>query len=463
MAGKYQSPSKKKPGVLIILAIVLVACVCTIVVRKLSQDKAPTKPEPQSADVSVDITPGQTETEPPETEVPPTEPHTKLATATIGATGDLLLHDTVIKSGYDRETKTYNYDDIFTWFTKYVSRVDYAAANLEVTLNSNDNGFPYSGYPCFNSPDAIVDAAKNAGFDLLLTANNHTYDMGWSGFTRTQEVIEDRELDHVGSRLKAEDKSYLIREINDIKVAMTCYTYCTGYTGKGGFMLNGIALSLEASELVNAYHYRYLDRFYDKLSGEIGQMKADGAEAIVMFIHWGTEYKTKPNEYQLEISQKLCDLGVDVIVGNHAHVVQPVELLTSRTDENHRTLCLYSTGNSIANIRRSGKFPPHAEDGMFFTFTFAKYSDGSVLVESAEVLPTWVWTGLDEKGYKKFRIMAMDPDTDWKTEMNLDEELTAFCEESIDRTNAIVGEGLAAANTWFAEKQAEKETALGIR
>ena len=465
MPGKYQRAPKKKGGIGVLMVLVLLLIGCVLGGWLLKRAQIPSEDTLQNITLPTEVvlTPVETEPIPTETEVPPTEPPAEVSTATIGATGDILLHDLVIKSGYDKETDSYNFDNIFTWFKKYVSEVDYAAANLEVTLCGKDNGYRYAGYPSFNSPDEIVDAAKTAGFDLLLTANNHAYDTGHTGLIRTQQVIEDRQLDHIGTRLDAEQKTYILREINGIKVAMTCYTYCTGYTKAGGFMLNNIALSLDASKLVNAFHYRDQDKFYNKLTGEMEQMKADGAEAIVMFIHWGDEYKTTPNAYQKEIGQKLCDMGIDVIVGNHAHVVQPVTLLTSNTDEAHKTLCLYSTGNSVSNIYKSNSFPVHTEDGMLFTFTFAKYSDGTVLVESADVLPTWVWRYDDENGIRKFRIMTMDADTDWKTEMELDDKLAEKCQESFDRTMKIVGEGLETVNAWYAQKQQEKEIALGIQ
>lgn len=460
MAGKYQRKQKKKGGLIVILLLAI--CIGALGIGMLNKGKAPSDELMQNTAAPTQETVQHTEPEPTETEAPPTEPPVKVGTATIGATGDILLHDLVIKSGYDKETKSYNFDNIFKWFEKYVSEVDYAAANLEVTLCGDDNGYPYAGYPSFNSPDEIVDAAKSAGFDLLLTANNHAYDTGYTGFTRTQKTIAQRELDHIGTRLEKEEKNYIVRDINGIKVAMTCYTYCSGYNSAGNFMLNGISLSSEASALVNAFHYKHLDKFYTKLSEEMEQMKAEGAEAVVLFIHWGTEYETVPNDTQKKMAQKLCDLGIDVIVGNHAHVVQPVELLSS-TDGSGKTLCLYSTGNSVSNIYKNKTFPVHVEDGMLFTFTFAKYSDGTVLVESADVLPTWVWRYDDEQGVRKFRIMTMKSGADWRTEMELTEDLMVKCRESYDRTMEIVGEGLNAANAWFAQKQEETEISLGIR
>lgn len=465
MAGKYERPRKKRRGRGLLIFVVIVAvCIAAALGIRMLAEKLEQPGTVQTDPPQTTAAPVQTVATEPETEPTEPEPVVKESTATIGATGDILLHDLVIKSGYDSETKTYNYDNIFTYFSEYVSQVDYAAANLEVTLCGDDNGYAYSGYPCFNSPDEIVDAAKNAGFDLLLTANNHAYDTRFTGFTRTQQVIDDRGLDHIGTRLDAEEKNYIIREINGINIAMTCYTYCSAYTSARNFKLNGNALTTEASKLVNAFHYKDLDTFYTKLAGEMEQMKADGAEAIVLFIHWGEEYKTTPNDTQRQMAQQLCNMGIDVIVGNHAHVIQPVELLANENEESRKTLCLYSTGNAVSNIYKSSSFPVYTEDGMLFTFTFAKYSDGTVLVESAGVIPTWVWRYDDENGIRKFRIMAMEGDAvNWQEKMDLTDEMLTKCQESYDRTMELVGDGLEAANAWFAQQQAETETAIGVR
>ena len=310
----------------------------------------------------------------------PSEPNademvTKLHSATIGVSGDILLHNRLIQSGYDSGTDTYDYNDVFTVFSQFVSQVDYAVANMEGTLCGNDNGFDYAGYPCFNAPDAIVDAAKNAGFDMLLTANNHSFDTRITGFLRTQEVIKDRGLDYIGTRYTSEDKNYTVKNVNGINIGMINYTYNTGVDANGNVSLNYIPLTAEATNLVNTFSYDNLDGFYAKLAGELAAMRADGAEAIMLYIHWGDEYHIEINDTQKQMAQALCDMGIDVIVGNHAHVPQPVELLTNTADASKKTLCLYSTGNLLSNIRRGPSYPAETEDGMLFQVTFVKYSD----------------------------------------------------------------------------------------
>ena len=458
MPGQFQTSQRRKTGFVVAWVMIGVAVLLWMLIGAyyawLYLIPSETQPTMQSSAVSSSVAPTQ----------PPTEPPIiKQSTATIGATGDLLLHDKVIKSGYDPETGTYNFESMFSFFAPYVSQLDYAVANLEVTLCGDDNGYKYSGYPCFNSPDAIVDAAKAAGFDMLLTANNHSFDTGTKGFFRTQQVVADRGFDYIGTRDAVEKKNYIVKEINGIHIGMICYTYNTGYNESGKVSLNGIPLTQEASDLVNSFNYKNLDGFYEKLSQELAAMRADGAETVMLYIHWGDEYQTQANSTQKKMAQALCDLGIDVIVGNHAHVPQPVELLTSTKNASKKTLCLYSTGNAISNIRVGPKYPHESEDGMLFSVTFAKYSDGTVILESADILPTWVNRYLDN-GKTEFKILTLDPlsEHQWRENMGLLPETLKLCQDSYGRTMKIVGAGLEAANQYYAENQAQIEENLGV-
>ena len=443
--------------------ILICLTLCALTLSGCAQ-LAPAPPDTQSTVITTAPTESIPETEgttEPST-IPPEPPVTKVSTATVGTTGDVLLHDLVIQSGFDPSTGEYHYGNIFKFLSTYASKVDYAVANLEVTLCGPERG--YKGYPSFNSPDAIVDSLKDAGFDMLLTANNHCYDTGHEGFHRTQQVIAEKGLLNLGTRQTEEDAPFRIQEINGIKIGMICYTYNTSQSDSGKVSLNGIGLSAEDSKLVNSFSYSKLDVFYEKLSGELAQMKEQGAEAIMLFIHWGEEYKTYTNSKQDKISQQLCELGVDVIVGNHAHVIQPVRLLTSQANENRKTLCLYSTGNAVSNIFKVANFPVHTEDGMLFNVTFAKYSDGTVLLESAEVLPTWVHRYWDDDLDKRmFTILPMAGEPEqWQQEMELTETLLQRCKDSYARTQEIVGAGMAEANEWYAQNQLAVEEQIGV-
>ena len=392
----------------------------------------------------------QPEGEPPvQTEVAQPEepvPIIKTSTATVAATGDVLMHYPVIKTGLDSATGEYNFDSIFTYFDDYVSAADYAVANLETTLCGLNNGYKYQGYPRFNCPDGIVGSMQRAGFDMLLTANNHTYDTGETGFLRTLSVIDGSGLARLGTNADGSEPKYTIQDVKGIKIGMICYTYETEDDDLVHKSLNGIRLTEKASGLINTFSYQRLEEFYAELEGHLKAMKAEGAQASILFLHWGNEYQTRENDYQRAMAQAVCDLGVDVIVGGHPHVVQPVELLTSQTEAEHRTVCLYSMGNAVSN-QRIEQIPSaggYTEDGVLFRVTFARYSDGTILLESADVLPTWVnlTTGV-ESGKKAYEIIPLDRSiTDWKNAFTLTEEEYAEAEKSYERTMSIVGEGL---------------------
>ena len=383
-----------------------------------------------------------------EPELPP-EP----ITASLSATGDLLMHEPIFKNAYDSETEEYNFDNIFTYFASYVTKSDYAVANLETTLRGTEDGRKYSGYPAFNCPDSIVDATKTAGFDMLLTANNHSYDTSFKGFQRTLEVIDSQNIDRLGTIKDKSEIKFAVKNINGINIGMTCFTYETGNTKENCVSLNGIPLTAEASALINTFNYSKLDEFFINIENQLRGMKAMGAEATVVFIHWGDEYRLSANNNQKKIAQGLCDLGVDVIIGGHAHVVEPIELYTSTTDAEHKTVCLYSLGNAVSNQRtaRASIKTGHTEYGMLFSVTFEKIGDQDVTLKSIDVLPTWVNLFNSKKtGKSVYQIIPLDKSVeDWKEAFDLTDTSLEKAEKSYERTMKIVGEGLEKVNLYL--------------
>ncbi len=365
--------------------------------------------------------------------------------ATISVTGDVIGHMSMVKAAYDADTDSYDFNNIFTYIQKYTASSDYSIANLETTLRGTEDGGKYRGYPLFNTPDAIADALKNAKFDMLLTSNNHCYDTGGRGITRTVEVLDKAGLDHIGTVLTENDKRYIVKDVNGIKIGMMCYTFETGEKKGGSKSINGILMKPEDAALIDSFNYNRLDDFYGELSERITAMKNEGADATVLFIHWGEEYKTERSRIQKNMAQSICDLGIDVIVGGHPHVLQPVELLTAG-DGSHKTVCLYSTGNAVSNQRKeSAKIKTgHTEDGCLFSVTFNKYSDGRVIVADTHLLPTWVNLFTDaDTGKKVYRIVPLDKSVeDWKSAFQLNDVSLKNAEESYRRTVSITGKGM---------------------
>ena len=389
----------------------------------------------------------ETTTTEPTTTVPP--PPTVTSTVTVRSAGDVLIHVPIFENAR-KSDGDYDFSHIFTYSKSIISDCDYFVANLETTLGGT-NGRRYTGFPRFNSPDSIVDALKGAGVDCLLTANNHSYDTNGDGVIRTLGRIAEAGLDYTGSRVNEEDKQYLVKDIDGVKLGLACYTYETP-TAEGRKALNGLLVDTETAKLINSFNPAKPDRFYEELSANIKQMKKQGADFIVVYIHWGEEYQLSQNVKQQEIAQKLCDLGVDVIIGGHPHVVQPMDLLTS-TDGSHKTVCIYSVGNFLSNQRRSlmGLKTGHTEDGVIFEMNFAKYSDGTVMLESVDAIPTWVHL-YSEGGKKVHSIVPLEGNLDKKAEkigLNKTGDGLAQAKASKARTEALVGEGEKECNDYL--------------
>lgn len=366
----------------------------------------------------------------------PTEPYVEY-TASVGVTGDMLMHKPLINSA--STGSGYDFSDMFAYISEYYAGYDYMIANLETTLGGKEAG-AYQGYPHFNCPDQIVDGLMNAGVDMLLTANNHTFDTAYDGMMRTVRVLKEKGMDYLGTRSSEEESFYTVKDINGIKIGMVCYTYETDCPYEDQKALNCIILGRTASKMVNSFHYGKLDAFYADLEQTLANMEQDGADFSMVFLHWGDEYSLSPNDNQKSMAQTLCDMGVDVIVGGHPHVVQPFEMLTSA--EGHHTYCIYSVGNALSNQRTetlSSRNAQYTEDGMIFGLQFEKWNDGRTQISDVHVIPTWVnrkYSG----GKNVYHIIPLDAALPAWSEFGVSalSDLT----ESYERTMGLVADGL---------------------
>ena len=453
--------------VLLVTAIGLLIWLC-VQLATAPQEALPTEPI---------VLPTETlYTEPPTTEPPttlPPEPEHVVSTATILSTGDLLMHGQLITDAR-QDDGSYDFNYIFPYITEYVTAADYAVANLETTLAGTAK--PYQGNPMFNCPDAIADAAKAAGFDMLLTASNHSYDSQQAGFERTIRTVREKGLANLGTMLSADEPKYLVQNINGIRIGMIAYTYEDSIGPSNPPALNYNSMQSGGYDLINCFRHADPSSLYNHLETQMELMKAEGAEAIVVYLHWGQEYLLEANASQKEIAQKLCDMGVDVIIGGHPHVVEPVELLESSLDPDHRTVCLYSMGNAVSNQRLGeiSRIPTaHTEDGVLFSITFSKYSDGTVYLEDVNLMPTWV-RAIDANGntvvrrsatIRRYEILPLD-DTrrdQWAELFGINESTLAQCNESWQRTMDITGAGMNQVKDYLnAEKIAREANYLWL-
>ncbi len=361
--------------------------------------------------------------------------------ATVLSIGDIMCHSHQLEGA--KTSGGYDFSAFFKELSPYFQKFDLCVANLELTFGGTEAG-SFRGYPSFNTPDQLADTIKSSGINLLMTANNHSYDTGLKGLTRTARILKEKQIEYTGTRELDTEPKYIIKEINNIKIGIANFSYETKGDDATRKYLNGGAISKDANGLINTFSYQRIDSFYAEAKSIIDAMKNDGAEFISFYMHWGEEYQLTANTWQKSIAQKLSNMGVNMIVGGHPHVVQPMELIHSEDSQN-TTVCIYSLGNAVSNQRRElmkNSAPKgHTEDGVMFSYKLKK-SNGVVSVVEVDIIPTWVYK-YTSNGYK----YTVYPIEDLQTATAKYSSLASKLTESYNRTKAIVEKGLTECQT----------------
>lgn len=270
--------------------------------------------------------------------------------AEIVFAGDAMMHQHQIDVAKN-DRGGYDFSEYFSEIDEYIYSADYAVVNLETPVSTA----PYTGYPQFNAPSEYLDALSHAGFDLFLTANNHTLDRRDHGLCNTIDSLDIRKLAHIGTYKNEDERDNalpFIRDINGIKVAFLNYTYGT----------NGIEPRKDVKvDYINL----------DLIKGDVEKSRENGAEFIFVCIHWGNEYQLLPHSSQKELAEYLWGLGVDAIIGSHPHVVQPIEFKDGR-------LVVYSLGNFISNMKTKD-----TRGGAMVKVVLKRRPDGTVAIDDA--------------------------------------------------------------------------------
>jgi poly-gamma-glutamate synthesis protein (capsule biosynthesis protein) len=288
-------------------------------------------------------------------------------------------HNEQITGARDTSNGTYNYESTFHFVKPVIEKADIAIANLEVTLA----GPPFSGYPQFSSPDALATAAKDAGFDVLIQANNHALDRGAAGFKRTLHVLDSLQISHTGTFNDSTDRRLhypLMLEKNNIRIALLNYTYGT----------NGL-------EIPPPYIINRIDT--DIINQDLIKARQASPDYVIVTIHWGLEYERQANAQQKKLASFILSHGADVIIGSHPHVVQPVELIYS-ADSSVSQLVVYSLGNYVSNQRAQYK-----DGGIMFDLDLIKTPSGT-RIDHYSYIPSWVYRK-DVAGRSVFYIIPV--------------------------------------------------------
>lgn len=358
------------------------------------------------------------------------------ATATVGSAGDIILHRPFLNSSAYKTEAGYDFSPAFTYVKDIYEKFDLMAVNLETTLSGEEAG--YSGYPMFKSPDSLADALTSNGADLFLLANNHIYDGGASGFLRTSQYLAERGILYTGARHSEEEKKYLIENISGINIGFVNYVYETPRSD-GSKGINGNVMDSSVAGYLNSFDPNDREPFYEEMEENVAAMKEEGAEFIIAYLHWGNEYQMEETSWQREIAQRLCDMGVDALIGGHPHVVQPVDVFTN-SEGDHKMFCAFSVGNQLSNQRREyvSLSSGHTEDGLIIGLEITRNSDGETYLTGVEYIPTWVYRSSLGPAY--YILPAGESDS-----LESETGLTGVAGEaaqSYERTYGIIGEGV---------------------
>ncbi len=295
--------------------------------------------------------------------------------------GDIMGHGPQINAARQADG-SYDYEPSFRYVRDYIQGADLAIANLEVTLA----GPPYTGYPQFSSPTALAAAARDAGFDILTTANNHCMDRGRAGLERTLRALDTLGIPHLGTyadTLSRMDHHPLMVDRCGIRLALLCYTYGT----------NGI--EVRPPNVVNLIDTVLMLR-------DLQAARERGADYTVVLIHWGIEYQLAANREQQELAAWLLAHGADAIIGGHPHVVQNFTVDARPDNGRYPEPVVYSMGNFVSNQRDE-----HCDGGIMVELELERRGD-SVSAVRMGYLPYWVHRGSVDGRYHYYVVPSTD-------------------------------------------------------
>lgn len=292
------------------------------------------------------------------------EPKPVVKTVSLAVVGDIMVHDYQYNEAYDPATGKYDFMHNFQDVKKYFAGNDLVIGNLELTFGGSDR--PYSSYPCFNTPDSFLDAVKDAGFNLLTTANNHCMDTGQAGLVRTLDKLDEAGIEHFGTyRSQEERNTILYKEVNGIRFAFLSYTYGT----------NGIPVP--QNYLVNL-----IDS--DTMVSDIKEARKN-ADVVVVMPHMGNEYETYPRDVFVEWADLMFDAGADVVLASHPHVLQKMEYRSlDHGDGPHDGFIIYSLGNFL-----SSQTTPPRNASIVLHLTVEQIADEAPSVKEVSFVPIW--------------------------------------------------------------------------
>ena len=318
----------------------------------------------------------------------PTVPTGVKREAAIRAFGDIIIHEPLYNTAYNKAEKTFDFSPYFSLISDSLSKADYTIGNVDGPMGGKGSR-GYKFYPQFNTPPHILNALKESGVDMLTLANNHALDTFFDGLKRQINNVEKVGIDHVGAyRSQAEYDKPKVVDIKGIKVGITNYTVSTN--------------NLENSSDREATIYGLRTTRNSSPKKDIAALKKAGAEFVVVFMHWGEEYMREVDSSQKNLAKKLVAAGADMIIGGHPHVVQTIETLSAKDSggNTRSALVVYSMGNFLSDQRAR-----YRDSGIIFEFTLVDDGSGAVEATLPRFVPVYVWRFNADTGYD-YRVVA---------------------------------------------------------
>lgn len=295
----------------------------------------------------------------------------------IGGTGDIMCHKKQLEdaryTGRFEDGVDYYFDHNFRYISPALMYPDLMIGNLETVFASISAG--YTGFPFFNTPDSLAKSLKNAGFDVLTTANNHALDQGGAGLVRTISILDNNNLYHTGTFDSPESaSSTLIIDVNGVKIGILASAYAIQNIGTITEEEQSYMLSVSS---------------VDYLKSEVADLKNAGAQIIVASMHWGYENNYEVYDDQAQLAPILVEAGVDIIFGHHPHILQSVEYMQVQLPDgttNSAVVC-WSLGNFLANS------PMRLEQEGAICYVYLSFDPVTedVTITKTQVLPTYIF------------------------------------------------------------------------
>ncbi len=303
---------------------------------------------------------------------------------TVSVSGDLLMHSPLLERALaNGGGQSYDFAPFFTGVAPYIRGADLAICHIETPMGPG----PPATYPVFNTPAALAASIRKSGWDACSTASNHSLDQGAEGIAGTADALDQQRIEHTGSFAseKAEAAPTII-DVDGVKLGYLSYTDAT----------NGFEAPSEWA--LNEYPAADPEAGARAILADARRARSAGAEAVIVNIHWGTEYSREPNESQLAVAERLtASKLITAVVGQHPHVVEPIRRINGK-------YVVFSEGNLVSNQSAAVGLPAETQDGLIGLLRFEAKGD-RVEVKSVKYVPTWVRPG-------DFVVLPAEPGSD---------------------------------------------------